>query len=201
MRNFLKIAEGVDVMPLLHAVMRQPELWNKHTVRTYHEQSAHRVVDDIILRYSKFDKGDDFFDKVCSEIQCVNYPALNSLPEAKHLIFLLMARVEGEQLGRAMISRVAPGIAIPPHDDRIRQAESVFPDKIRPAEFYDRYHIVLKSSPGTIFRCGDEQVYMATGEVWWFNNLIEHEVLNNSVDDRIHLVVDIRTYKNDYIPA
>jgi len=79
--------------------------------------------------------------------------------------------------------------------------EEVFPDKIRPAEFYDRYHIVLKSSPGTIFRCGDEQVYMAMGEVWWFNNLIEHEVLNNSIDDRIHLVVDIRTYKNDYIPS
>jgi hypothetical protein len=33
---------------------------------------------------------------------------------------------------------------------------------------------------------------MRTGEVWWFNNAIEHEVVNNSADDRIHLIVDIR---------
>jgi hypothetical protein len=36
---------------------------------------------------------------------------------------------------------------------------------------------------------------MATGDIWWFNNRIEHEVINNSATERIHMVVDIRTSK------
>jgi len=52
---------------------------------------------------------------------------------------------------------------------------------------------VLQSQPGVDFRAGDEHVFMPTGSVWWFQNKEEHEVINNSADDRIHLVVDIRT--------
>jgi aspartyl/asparaginyl beta-hydroxylase (cupin superfamily) len=34
---------------------------------------------------------------------------------------------------------------------------------------------------------------MAAGEVWWFDNTVEHEVVNNSADDRIVLICDIRS--------
>lgn len=201
MRNFLKVGEGLDVLPLLHDIARQPELWNRHTVRTHHEQSAHRALDDIVLRYNRFDAGDDFVEKVCSEIAVVNYPAMAALPHARGMVMALMTRIGGEHLGRVFISRIRPGGCIPPHSDRIEPAERAFPDKPVPAEYYDRYHIVLQSGPGVVFRCGDEQVYMATGEAWWFNNQVEHEVLNNSADDRIHLVVDIHTYRCDYEPV
>lgn len=202
MRNFLKMAEGVDVGPLLYAIMRQPELWNEYNVRTYHSQSVHQRIDDIILRYNKFDQGDDYVEKVCSEIACVNYPSFAKLPEARALIFALMQRVEGEHLGRVLIARMAPGMKIPPHTDIIDPASEAFPDKIPPATYYERYHIVLKSKPGVVFRAGDETVYMGTGEVWWFDNTVEHEVINNSDDDRIHLIIDIKSHKNDnYIPA
>jgi hypothetical protein len=33
---------------------------------------------------------------------------------------------------------------------------------------------------------------MAPGEIWWFDNSVEHEVINNSAGDRIHLIVDVR---------
>jgi hypothetical protein len=33
---------------------------------------------------------------------------------------------------------------------------------------------------------------MKTGDIWWFDNSQEHEVLNNSADDRLALIVDIR---------
>jgi hypothetical protein len=36
---------------------------------------------------------------------------------------------------------------------------------------------------------------MAPGETWWFQNAVEHEVINNSPIERIHLVIDIRTSK------
>lgn len=201
MKNFLKMADGIDVYPLLYAIHRQPHLWNQHSTRTAHQDSVHRGVDDITLRYNKFNRGEDFVEKVCSEIQCVNYPAFAQLPEAIPLVFALMSRVQGEHLGRVLIAKMHPGTIIPIHSDIIPQATKAFPNKIAPAVYYDRYHIVLKSHPGVVFKTGDEEVYMGTGEAWWFDNTKDHEVINNSVDDRIHLIIDIRSHQYDnYIP-
>lgn len=203
MRNFQRLATGLDTSNLLHAIACQPELWNQYTVRTQHPRSAHRVVDDIVLRYSKFDAGagDDFVEKVCSEIAVVDYPAWYALPQAHAFIFGLMQRTCGVHLGRCMVTRVAPGVQIPLHTDRIAEAEVEFPNKVPPASYYERYHLVLQSSPGVEFTCGDESVYMAPGEAWWFNNQIPHSVVNNSAEDRIHLIADIRTLHDHYIPS
>lgn len=95
-----------------------------------------------------------------------------------------MAFVNGERLGRCIINKIKSGGVIYPHCDGEEHAS-----------YWDRFHIVLSSSAGCNFRCGDETVHMNQGEVWWFNNKIEHEVVNNSADDRIHLVIDIRTSK------
>lgn len=201
MQNFFKVAQGFNPWPLLHAVQTQQELWNKYPVRTAHEMSAHREVDDIVLRYSPFNSGDDFVEKVCAEIHCVDYPPWHKLPAAQQLVYLTMGQVLGIHLGRVMITRLKPGFAIPPHSDRITVAEEQFPYKIPPAIYYERYHIVLQSQPGVQFICGDENVYMAPGEVWWFNNQLEHSVINNSAEDRIHLICDIRVRHDDYVPA
>jgi hypothetical protein len=195
MRNFQFIA-NIDPLPLLHALAIQPRLWNSNTTRTHHAQSAHRVVDDILLRYNAFDpETDDFVERVCSEIPSVNMPGFAALPQAVPIIFGLMARVMGEHLGRVFISRMAPGICIPLHSDRIAPAEEAFPGKMPPAVYYERYQIALKASPGVVFRAGDEEVFMEPGTIWWFNNCVPHEVLNHSGDDRISLVVDIRPYQ------
>jgi hypothetical protein len=196
MRNFQQIASGVDVLPLLHQIALAPELWNANRTRTWHPQSAHRVVDDILLRYNEFNPDtDDFVEKVCSEVACVNFPAFAQLPAAQGIVFPLMARVNGEHLGRVFISRMAPGICIPPHTDRIAPAEEAFPGKVIPAEYYSRYQVALKASPGVVFRAGDESVFMEPGSIWYFNNCVTHEVLNHSQDDRISLVIDIRPFR------
>jgi len=183
----------MDTVPVLHALAQQPHLWNANTVRTANPRSNHRTADDIVLRYNPVSEGDDFLDKVCSRIEVTNYVAWDLLPQVRPFVFGLMSRVEGLHLGRVVISRVRPGGIIPPHSDRILEAEAAFPDRIPPVDYYSRYHVVLQSFPGTIFRSGDEQVYMATGEAWWFDNKLEHEVVNNSADDRIHLIIDIHT--------
>ena len=94
-----------------------------------------------------------------------------------------MARVGGERLGRVMVNKLRPGGRIFAHADTPVHAD-----------YWDRYHVVLQSAPGCNFRCGEETVYMPPGRVWWFQNAIEHEVVNNSGDDRIHMIVDIRTF-------
>lgn len=201
MRNFLRIAEGINTAQLNIALWRQPGLWNAYAVRHWHPRSVHGVIDDVVLRYNKFDGlHDDFVEAVCANIAVENYPAWRALPEAAELIYPLMMSVRGLELGRVFISRMKPGQTIPTHSDIISEAEAAFPFRRAPARYYERYHIVLASSPGVVFRCGEEQVWMRQGEVWWFNNQLEHEVVNNSAEDRIHLIVDIHSQQEVYIP-
>lgn len=201
MRNFLKIAQGLDPLPLLHSLASQGELWNQYKVRAAHPESVHLEVDDVLLRYNKLAPGDDFVDKVCSSVEVVDYPAWHKLPPAQVFVYSLMQRVLGIHLGRVMVSRLRPGQQIQLHSDRIEPAELAFPDRVPPALYYERYHVALQSAPGCQFLCGDEAVYMAPGEIWWFDNQQTHGVVNNSADDRIHLIIDIRTRHDDYIPA
>lgn len=183
MKNFLKIAEGVDVMPLMCAVVRRPDLWNQNTLRTTIPGSPHSQVSDMWLRFNDMKRAAETGDAsyVFDEHESVEYPAYYAFPEAQALIFGLMTKVRGERLGRCLITKLAPGGTIAAHVDGGAHAE-----------YYDRFHIVLQGKRGSLFRAGDEVVEMRTGEIWWFDNAAEHEVSNFSDDDRVHLIVDIR---------
>lgn len=187
MRNFMQIGAGIDVLPLNFAIKRMPELWKADTYLRDYPQGPFGEIESIMLRFpvKTVHETEEELQKHLStydQHENVDYPAYKMLPEARPLIMNLMARVGGERLGRCIINKIAPGGRIFPHADTPAHAE-----------YYSRFHIVLQSSPGVLFRAGDEQVYMGTGEVWWFDNKQEHEVVNNSAFDRIHLVVDIRT--------
>src|SRR3974377_2593509 len=112
------------------------------------------------------------------------------LPAARPLIFGLMSRVQGERLGRVMINKVRCGGRIYAHADTAEHAE-----------YWERYHLVLKTAPGCNFRAGAETIHMPVGSVWWFEDALEHEVVNNSVDERIHMIVDIRSSHIDVVGA
>jgi hypothetical protein len=186
-RKFLKISTGVEVMPLLLAIERRPQLWREDTYLRDYPQGPFGEVETIMLRFpvktvhqteeelanhlSRYDQHEN-----------IDYPAYRILPEARPIVMSLMSFVGGERLGRVMINKIKPGGRVFPHADTPVHAD-----------YWDRFHVVLQSSPGVRFRCGDEEVYMATSEVWWFQNAIEHEVVNNSGIDRIHMIVDIRT--------
>lgn len=175
MRNFFKVAE-VDVIPLAHALAVKPHLWNANPIRTTFPGSPHSDCDDILLWFNNLS------DDIPNDIQTHPQPAWDELPQVRQIIFDLMRRVEGVQLGRALITRLAPGKTIPEH-----------PDAGAPATFYQRYQIAIQCLPGCNFRIGDEVVNFRMGDVWWIDNQVPHEVINNSADDRIALVVDVRT--------
>lgn len=180
MRNFLKLATNVDVSGLLAALARHPELWNVNSLRTLYPGTPHSEVDDIWIRFNALP--DVTMESVLDDHESTWYPAVHVLPQVRPLLFALMRQVEGERLGRVLITRLRPGARIAPHVDGGRHAE-----------YYSRHHVVLQGLPGSLFRAGDETVCMQTGEVWWFDNSKEHECTNNSADDRIHMVVDIKT--------
>jgi hypothetical protein len=193
-RYFEQIATGIDVQPLLHQITTQPALWNAVPIRS--QYGNHASTEDILLRYNRFLPGrDDPREAVASSIDCENYPAFSQLPHAMPIIFALMARVQGVHLGRVFVSRLPPEASNPPHSDRDPATERDYPDRKIPAVYYERYQLTLRAMTGVVFRCGDEQVYMEPGTVWWFNNQVEHEVVNHSLDDRIAMTIDIRPYK------
>lgn len=183
----MRLSSGIDTTPLLLAVMRRPEMWKEDTYLRDYPQGPFGQIESIILRFpprtvheteealkqhlANFDQHEN-----------VDQPVYKLLPEARPLVMNLMHYVGGERLGRVIINKIAPGGVIYPHADTPSHAE-----------YYSRFHIVLKSAPGVVFRCDDERAYFEPGSVFWFNNKLEHEVINNSEDDRIHMVVDIRT--------
>jgi hypothetical protein len=182
MNNLVKIAQGVDVAPLLLAIARQPKLWNRHTARNA-EGGAHADVDDIWLRYNDEkpfkEKGD--YTGFNDAHDPVFYPEWYALPQARPIVFGLMSRVEGTRLGGVLITRIPAGGRVLPHtDDR---------------HYNTKLYVVLQSNPQCVNRVEDERVSMAPGEAWYFDNTKEHEVVNDGPDDRISLIISIRCEK------
>lgn len=193
MRSFLKVFEGVDTLPVLLALQRQPELWGQNPERAYTPGTPHSGMSDIWVRYNDrkpFDAGKRPMSEINDEHDSVWYPAAAKLPELRPILFGLMARVEGERLGGVMITKTPPGGRIDAHTDAGWHAG-----------YYDKYFVALKTEPGTTFWFAPEGadkpevIYPRTGEIYQFRNDIVHGVTNDSGDDRIAMIVCIRHTK------
>jgi hypothetical protein len=182
-RFFQQIANGIDCLPLLHQLQTQPHLWNGDRVRTTYPNTPHAQVDDILLRFNEY-RMENLVATAVDSNDCVTFPAFAHLDQAQPIVFGLMARVHGERLGRVIITRLPPGCEITPHADQGATAT-----------YYERYQLTMQAHPGVVFRAGDEQVFMEPGSIWWFDNQQVHSVLNRSPEDRIVMIIDIKTLR------
>lgn len=173
MKYFQRLAENVGTLPLTHQLIRHPEWWNADKVRTTFDDSPHTAVSDILLRFGLPD-GDT--------LEATDRPEFQQLIGAKGMVLDVMRMVGGSRLGRVIITKLEPGQKIAPHADVMGAY----------AHYYTRYHMVLQGHQGNLFGCGDESVHMLSGEIWWFDAHVEHWVANNSKDDRIHMLIDVR---------
>lgn len=177
-------------MPLLLAIKRRPDLWKEDTFLRDYPQGPFGEIESIMLRFPEkrvfeqedevaaYKAGQHFYD----QHENIDYPAYKLLTEARPLVMNLMARVGGERLGRVMINKIMPGGQIFPHADSPEHCS-----------YYTRFHVVLWGQPGAVLKCADEQLDMRTGDCFWFDNSLEHSVVNNSGEERISMVIDIRT--------
>lgn len=85
----------------------------------------------------------------------------------------------GVAWSRSRLMRLAPGATVPPHADINYHWFSRV-----------RLHIPVHTDPAVAFHCGGEQVHMAAGEAWVFDNWRPHRVENPTDIERIHLVAD-----------
>ena len=60
-----------------------------------------------------------------------------------------------------------------------------------------RHHIPIITNDNVIFTVGGESKYMKLGEIWEINNQLPHAVVNHGDKDRVHLIADWITKKNE----
>lgn len=180
MRNFLKICDGINVEPLNFLLKKKPELWNRRTLRKEMQDSPHLAVSDIWVRYND-DKNMHSLDFHALHYP-VWYPVINELPMIKGIALGLMAKMGATHLGGILITKIPAGGKVEPHIDSNWHAD-----------FYNcKLYVPVQTNPHCFNRCEEEFAVMNTGECWYFNNQVEHEVQNNGFDDRITLIICMR---------
>lgn len=178
-KYFHHIASNISVDSVNTEIGQNPSLWNEFKSRKNGVGSPHSQMSDIWIRYNHKDNMGPTFN---SEHDSVWYPAYYKLPSLKPIIFWLMNKVHGERLGGVLITKISPGCGIAPHIDRGWHVA-----------YYDKYYVSLQSAFGANFICGEEYINPKVGDVWKFDNQIEHSVDNNSLIDRVTLIVCIRS--------
>jgi mannose-6-phosphate isomerase-like protein (cupin superfamily) len=181
MNHFQQIMGGIDVLPLLMAIKLKPELWDAQTLRKDRPNNAHKQTQDIWIRYNDPDLVNE--PDYTEEHMSVWHPAYFELPQLRPIIFGLMARLEATQLGGILITKIPPKGSVLPHIDKGWHPE-YYPLKL---------YIPLQTNAQCVNRCEDEMVTMKTGDCWYFCNTVEHEVINEGNEDRITLIICLRT--------
>jgi hypothetical protein len=177
LNSFRLINQNVDVLPLLAEIEAQANLWTQDT-RRQEQIKVQQETQTIPLRRARRP-----FPQGVTQTRDVHASALT--PWAKQFP-LILGWIEafvtdlGGELGRASIVRLAPYGRVHRHIDH--------------GEYYrhrDRYHLILKSSCGSLLIAGEEWARMQPGEVWWFDNKVPHAAYNPSDQWRIHLIFDV----------
>ena len=181
MKSHFKIADDFDVQPLRESLGKHPELFGQHLQRAQMYLSPHSAMKDIWVRYNDIAKYTDL-STFNDEHDSVWYPAAQDIPEVKALCYRLMALVKGERLGGVLITKVPPGGRIEPHTDAGWHAE-----------YYSKFYIPIQNEEGASFGFADGVIRPKLGEVWCFDNSVPHWVTNDSDQDRLSLIVCIRT--------
>jgi hypothetical protein len=192
MRFFTKLSSGIDVRPLVDVLDTHPDLWDRNGFRKSGRGSPHGGMSDIWVRYNDvapFAARGDYTGFNDAHVP-IWYEAYNVLREALDpIVFPLMARVAGEMLGGILITRIPAGCGIDPHIDQGWHVN-----------YFDKFYLSLKSAPGATFHCGDEVINPAPGDLYHFDNRLEHWVKNESDSDRMTLIVCIRTDRRRWNP-
>lgn len=88
-------------------------------------------------------------------------------------------------VARAMLTVLEAGGVIAWHKD-----DGAYHDK------HLRFHVPLVTNPGVTMYSGNEQLHMAVGQLWWFNNRVAHSAANWGAIPRIHLIFEMRRAGN-----
>jgi hypothetical protein len=177
-RHFVHLG-NIDLTQIKAEIERTPEeMWSYNAVRK--KIAEQRKTDSIPLRDARYARLPGL-----NTVKVMHVQEDGETPLAKHYPKIMgfisdFAESMNSIPSRAILVRLSPREQVYPHFD---------------IGFYylvrDRYHLVLSSPDGSKMRCMNETSVWNDGELWWFNNKVDHEAFNQGDSWRIHLIFDL----------
>lgn len=185
MQFFRRLGEMNTSEALAEVLVHGGPFWDRYGLRKG-PGSPHRECPDLWLRY----RDPSELDRAHEPHWPVWYEAARLLPSCRKLCAVLQSAANAEHLGGVLVTKIPPGCQVYPHQDTGRWH----------AEWYNvKVYVVLQGPVGCVNVVGEphanapEQVEMRTGEAWAFENRVLHSVRNDGEQDRISLIVCMRT--------
>ena len=176
-----KYHKNYDVDKIKKEVLKLEEEWLKDTSRqelfAAHKATTTVFLTDYALEWELYE------------------PYAGSVREPESILYKLvepiikdLEQMHNGQVGRVIFPKLKAGKTIDAHIDG--------------GDYLDvsrRHHIPIVTNSKVFFAIDQGLLNMYEGECWEINNMKLHEVVNDSDEDRIHLLIDI--IPNEYIGA
>jgi hypothetical protein len=130
-------------------------------------------------------------DEWSSILECADIPTnINRLPRVVELVKWIEKTVNGIELGRVMIVNLKPFGKVSLHID-----PNVYFEK------FSRFHVPFKTNKLVYFSGEDLNIkeHMPLKHLCRLNNRLPHQLINESDENRIHLIVDMQIEGNNKI--
>ena len=189
LREVIKTCDYKGILEILKTVPE--EEWNKDTaVRNSKEKVGNTNLDTraLLLKYkSTAATGPGFVDYEKNDVETLNKlkPFLDEIiSDAKNFY-----GYENLKLTSILFTELRRGGIIPEHSDTGKMLTT-----------HHRIHIPLVSDPAVKFTLDHKDYYLEPGHGYEINNQLTHEVRNESNIDRIHMIIDLKEWKDDDKP-
>ena len=187
LREVIKTCDYKGILEILKTVPE--EEWNKDTVvRNSKEKVGNTNLDTraLMLKYkSTAATGPGFVDYEKNDVETLNKlkPFLDEIiSDAKNFY-----GYENLKLASILFTELRRGGIIPEHSDTGKMLTT-----------HHRIHIPLVSDPAVKFTLDHKDYYLEPGHGYEINNQLTHEVRNESNIDRIHMIIDLKEWKNHW---
>lgn len=137
------------------------------------------------LRIHDFPPGTPMTIEALSAIvACKNVPAREKYPAVENLIKWIKETVKCTKEGRIMLVNIISGGEVAEHTDPGLYFQNYF-----------RFHVPFVTSPEVVFYGPNKSdpTHMPVGYLCQLDNRNLHSVSNNSVTERIHMIIDLDT--------
>jgi len=186
LREVIKTCNHERILDIIKTI--SDDEWNKDTaVRNSKEKVEQTNLDTraLLLKYkSSAAIGPGFVDYEKNDVETLNElkPFLDEIiSDAKNFY-----GYENLKLTNVIFTELRRGGIIPEHTDQGKMLTT-----------HHRIHIPLVSDPAVKFTLDHKDYYLEPGHGYEINNQLTHEVRNESNIDRIHMIIDLKEWKDD----
>lgn len=175
------LPERFNVLPLVEQIEWNPDVWNRHRMRTEMYGTPHNGVSDIWVRYNAWENYTGDWNAFNGPHISEWYPVCDILTEVKPLVKQVALSQRARQIGGVLITKIPPGGSVAPHVDGGWHAG-----------YYTKFAVQLKGNKDQAFCFDDAKLSALPGELYTFDNSQLHWVNNDSTEERMTIIICLK---------